>query len=78
MKDLGLWSPGLRNIFLKICKTLRPSSYILNVRSLINLNVLILLPIFLVAHLRYHTPARPDPRQGHSYKNSRPVKKIRS
>ena len=35
MKYLGLWSPGLRNVFWKICKTLRPPlSYILNVRSL--------------------------------------------
>ena len=24
MEYLGLWSPGLRNIFLKMCKTLRP------------------------------------------------------
>ena len=30
-----LWFPGLRNIFWKICKTLRsPPSYILNVHSL--------------------------------------------
>ena len=34
MKYLGLWSPGLRRFFWKICKTLRPLSYILNVRSL--------------------------------------------
>ena len=24
MKNLGLWSPGLQNIFQKICKTLQP------------------------------------------------------
>ena len=34
MKYLGLWSPWLRNSFWKICKTLRPPSYILNVLSL--------------------------------------------
>ena len=34
MKYLGLCSPGLRKIFWKILKTLRPPSYILNVRSL--------------------------------------------
>ena len=34
MKNLGLWSPGLQNIVWKICKTLQPPSYILNVRSL--------------------------------------------
>ena len=39
MKYLGLWSPGLRNIFWKICKSLRPASplprsYMFNVRSL--------------------------------------------
>ena len=31
MKYLPLWSPALQNIFWKICKTLRPPSYILNV-----------------------------------------------
>ena len=34
MKYLGLWSPGLRKFFWKIYKTLRPPSYILNIRSL--------------------------------------------
>ena len=34
MKYLGLWSPGLQKSFWKICKTLQPSFYILNVRSL--------------------------------------------
>ena len=34
MKHLGLWSPGLRNFFWKICKTLQLPFYILNVRSL--------------------------------------------
>ena len=34
MKYLGLWSPGLPNVFWKICKILRAPSYILNVRSL--------------------------------------------
>ena len=35
MKYLGLWSPGLRIFFWKICKTLHLlPSYILNVRSL--------------------------------------------
>ena len=34
MKYLALWSPGLQNIFWKICKTLHPPSYILNVHSL--------------------------------------------
>ena len=24
MKYLGLWSPGLRNVFGKICETVRP------------------------------------------------------
>ena len=24
MKYLGLWSPGLQNVFGKICKTVRP------------------------------------------------------
>ena len=36
MKYLGLWSPGLRNIYWIICKTLRPPSYIRNVRSFSN------------------------------------------
>ena len=35
MKDLGLWSPGLRKNFGKCVKTSGPTSYILNVRSLI-------------------------------------------
>ena len=35
-KYLGLWSPGLPIFFRKICKTLRPPSYKLNVRSLIS------------------------------------------
>ena len=35
MNYLGLWSPGLRKTFWKICKTLRSPFYILNVRSLI-------------------------------------------
>ena len=34
MKYLGLWSPGLRNIFWKNGKPSGPLSYILNVRSL--------------------------------------------
>ena len=37
MKYLGLWSPGLRNIFGKCVKTSGPTSYILNVRSLISM-----------------------------------------
>ena len=34
LKHLGLWFPGLRKFFWKIYETLRPLSYILNVRSL--------------------------------------------
>ena len=34
MKHLGLWSPGLRRFFWKICKTVWPSCFMLNVRSL--------------------------------------------
>ena len=37
MKYLGLWSPGLRNNFGKCVKTSGPTSYILNVRSLISM-----------------------------------------
>ena len=37
MKYLALWSPGLRHIFWKICKTIRHPSYILNVHSLMTL-----------------------------------------
>ena len=41
MKYLRLWPPGLRNVFWKICKTLRPPplSYILNVHSLMPLQL---------------------------------------
>ena len=34
MNYLALSFPGLQNIFLKICKTLRPLSYILHEHSL--------------------------------------------
>ena len=40
MKNLGLWFPGLRIFFGKICKALRlfPPPYLLNVRSRIDTN----------------------------------------